>query len=980
MTPMLRREADKTFQRTLTRTIVLPIVLLVILALVFSALIAILLDANGWVAHTEQVLAATNNLEANIFDQESGLRGYLLTGEQSFLAPYTTASAEIGQKFDRLSDLVKDNPLQIERIGSVRSLNAQWQEFADRVLTAKQNGGDFVSPVIAGEGKLRVDAMRGLVRQIRGTEDELLLQRTTSATRVTQTVIVGSLVGLIALGGVLTFTTRRALLQLAHSYNTALQSAEQNEQNLYTQRELFRSTLASIGDAVISTDAQGRVSFMNAVAETLTGWTSDQAVGKPIDDVFTIVNEETHQPAVVPIARVLSEGIVMGLANHTALVRRDGTNMPIDDSAAPVRDASGVLVGAVLVFRDISERYRAEQELRMSERRYRDLAEAMPLSVYTADNSGKVDYYNTHWLSYTGLTMDDVREGRTQNIIHPDDIAGATEAWRAALASGTPYEFEYRRLRSDGAYRWQLGRAIPVRDNNGTIVQWIGTATDIDDYRLADQRIRSSEKRYRDLAEAMPVLVFTTTPNGIVDYYNQRWLDFTGLAMEQALTQVWPELIHPEDRTALNENWSHALATSTPLDTEFRFRRHDGAYRWQLARALPIRNEANDITHWVGTNVDIEDQKRAEQELRESEAEFRQITESMPQLVWTTMPDGYHVYFNQRWYNYTGTTLEQVRGEGWSNFLHPDDYDRTLAVWQHSLQTGEPYNIEYRFKQTGTDQYHWFLGRAAAIRDSDGQISQWFGTCTDIDEQKQTEATLLERTTRLAQTTTMLEERNRELDQFAYVTSHDLKAPLRGIANLSQWIEEDLGTSVTADIRKQLELLRGRVHRMEGLIDGILQYSRIGRTKSTVEYVDVNELVADVVDLLAPPETVTIAVEPDLPAVRTERLYLQQVFQNLISNALKHGGRQDLRIDIGCADAGGFYQFSVADNGPGIAAQYHDKVFVIFQTLASRDKVEGTGLGLSLVKKIVELHGGRVWLESSEGAGATFFFTWPKQA
>jgi signal transduction histidine kinase len=310
--------------------------------------------------------------------------------------------------------------------------------------------------------------------------------------------------------------------------------------------------------------------------------------------------------------------------------------------------------------------------------------------------------------------------------------------------------------------------------------------------------------------------------------------------------------------------------------------------------------------------------------------------------------------------------------------LHPDDYERTLEVWQHSLRTGELYEIEYRFKEAKTGKYRWFLGRAHPIRDNNGAITRWFGTCTDIDDQKRAEVTLRAQAEELGYTAALLEERNRELDQFAYVTSHDLKAPLRGIANLSQWIEEDLGDNATEEIRKQLDLLRGRVHRMEGLIDGILQYSRIGRLQGTIEQVDVDELLADVVDLLAPPPGFNITIEPEMPTIMTERVLLQQVFANLIGNAIKHHHRSEGTIHVSAEPNHTHFIFRVADDGPGIAPQYQDRIFGMFQTLAPRDKVEGSGLGLSLVKKMVEHQGGRIWVQSKEGQGATFCFTWPK--
>jgi light-regulated signal transduction histidine kinase (bacteriophytochrome) len=224
-----------------------------------------------------------------------------------------------------------------------------------------------------------------------------------------------------------------------------------------------------------------------------------------------------------------------------------------------------------------------------------------------------------------------------------------------------------------------------------------------------------------------------------------------------------------------------------------------------------------------------------------------------------------------------------------------------------------------------------------------------------------------------------LRKRNQELDQFAYVVSHDLKAPLRAIANLSSWIEEDLSESMTEDTLHQMNLLRGRVHRMEGLIEGLLQYSRVGRIQVPSERVQVEKLLAEIIDSLAPPPGFEVKVEPGMPTFVTEKLALQQVFSNLISNAIKHNRAESGYVKISVKELDEFYEFSVADDGPGIAPQYHDKVFVIFQTLEARDKVENTGIGLSLVKKIVEGQGGTISLESAEGEGANFRFTWPKQ-
>lgn len=241
----------------------------------------------------------------------------------------------------------------------------------------------------------------------------------------------------------------------------------------------------------------------------------------------------------------------------------------------------------------------------------------------------------------------------------------------------------------------------------------------------------------------------------------------------------------------------------------------------------------------------------------------------------------------------------------------------------------------------------------------------------DISERRHAE----ERQARLV---SELKSANEELKSFAYVVSHDLKAPLRAIGSLADWIAADYGDKFDEAGKELLQLLTSRVRRMDGLIDGILQYSRVGRVKETIAPVDLAQLVHDVIDLLAPPAHIHIRVETPLPTVSADRTRMQQVFQNLLGNAIRHMDKPQGDIRIGCSPLADGWRFYVADNGPGIEARHFGRIFQLFQTLAPRDRVESSGVGLALGKKIVELYGGRIWLESEPGQGSTFFFTLPR--
>jgi signal transduction histidine kinase len=306
----------------------------------------------------------------------------------------------------------------------------------------------------------------------------------------------------------------------------------------------------------------------------------------------------------------------------------------------------------------------------------------------------------------------------------------------------------------------------------------------------------------------------------------------------------------------------------------------------------------------------------------------------------------------------------------------PDGPAERIAALDRAYQSGQSAEVKELSDRIHTDagpEDRTLDLTVQPLKDEDGVVYGLMTHAVDVTDHVKTRK-------QLGDLAEALERTNRELDSFAYAASHDLRAPLRGIANLAQWIEEDLlaNDAIKPETREMLDLMRGRMHRMENLIEGLLHYSRAGRVHQQAETVDTGELARNVVDLLAPPEGVKVIIARDLPTIVTERLLLQQVLQNLIGNAIKHANRDDAEVFVTAKRVGRFYEFAITDNGPGIAPEFHDRIWGIFQTLEARDRVEGAGIGLALVKKIVEGQSGRVWVDSALGAGATFKFLWRK--
>jgi PAS domain S-box-containing protein len=360
----------------------------------------------------------------------------------------------------------------------------------------------------------------------------------------------------------------------------------------------------------------------------------------------------------------------------------------------------------------------------------------------------------------------------------------------------------------------------------------------------------------------------------------------------------------------------------------------------------------------------------------------RLIEASLDPLV-TIGPDGRITDVNEATEKITGWSRVELLGTDFADYF--TEPQRAQTGYQQVFREGtvRDYALQIRHKDGRVIPV---LYNATVYRDDKGDVIGVFAAAHDMTEHLKAEEMLRraydeleervrERTADLKRAVDQLEMANRELNDFAYIVSHDLKAPLRAISTLAGMLVNDYREKVDPEGKEHLDLLIGRVKRMYNLIEGILQYSRIGRVKEETEDVDINEVISQVIDLTVPPSTIKVVLDNQLPIIKGDRTRLQQIFQNLIGNAVKFMDKPQGEIHIGYSNDDGLSKFYVADNGPGIESKHFEKIFKIFQTLHPRDEVESTGIGLAIIKKIVEAYDGKIWVESSVGKGTTFHFT-----
>ena len=380
----------------------------------------------------------------------------------------------------------------------------------------------------------------------------------------------------------------------------------------------------------------------------------------------------------------------------------------------------------------------AQEAVRASETSFRLIVDSMPAFAWYAGPEGKIEYLNQRILDYTAEPLEHLVGFGWANVLHSEDVERTKKAWLHSIETGEPCEVDQRVRRFDNIYRWFRTTAQPLRDASGRVIRWYGVATDIEDWKRAEEGLRASEESFRLIVDSIPGLVNTTTAAGEFEFVNQQCLDYCGKTLDELKGWGTSDIVHPDDLSHLITEWRRAVETGHPYESEYRIRRADGVYRWFHVRSLPWRDTQGRIVRWYTLRTDIDDKKRVEEALRASEQNLRLIVDSIPGLVCTTNAAGEFQLFNRQILEYFGKPPEELKNWAASDVVHPDDLPRSIAAFTSSIETGQPLDIEHRCRRAN-GVYRWFQIRALPVRDTKGRIISWYVLLTDIDKRKQAE-------------------------------------------------------------------------------------------------------------------------------------------------------------------------------------------------------------------------------------------------
>jgi PAS domain S-box-containing protein len=476
--------------------------------------------------------------------------------------------------------------------------------------------------------------------------------------------------------------------------------------------------------------------------------------------------------------------------------------------------------------------------------------------------------------------------------------------------------------------------------------------------------------------DAIPLQIWRSRADGFTEYLNKRWLDYTGITFDRAIGWQWSAAIHPDDLPSLREAWGKILASGRAGEAEARMRRSDGAYRWFLFRAEPVKDATGTIQAWYGTNTDIEDRKLAEQKLRDSELNLRQMTETIPEMLWSANADGAIDYCNKRLLDYTGLPAEAIKGVNWTRLLHPDDVRDAGQAWLFCVKTGTPYRVEVRTIHAPDQEYRWCVTSAVPLLDERGGILKWHGTVVDMHDWKQAQEDLRNTQSALAHLTRVM-----AMGELTASIAHEVNQPLASIVTNGEtglrWLSRP--TPNFEKVREFTERMVADARRASDIIERIRAI--VSGQKVDLAQLSLKDIIEESIaflkqDFLSKGISIILDLATALPHIVGDRTQLQQVIVNLVSNAMQavaNSGDRSILIRTTLSDAETVY-CAVEDSGPGLDPAALPRLFDSFFTT----RKTGMGMGLPISRSIIEAHGGQIRAENdSKLGGARFSFELP---
>jgi PAS domain S-box-containing protein len=653
-----------------------------------------------------------------------------------------------------------------------------------------------------------------------------------------------------------------------------------------------------------------------------------------------------------------------------------------------------------LVFKDVTERKRSEQALRESEARAHQAAaraeaesrlldavlEAAPAGIIVAEASGRIVRMNPANARLWGPapsseSVDEYREWkgwwadgseRHGRCLAPGEWAMA----RALRGESSSDLIEIEPFDAPGTRRTMLNSGAPVRDAAGRILGGVVAQMDITARVQAEAALRRNEERYRLVSRATNDVIWDWELATDRLEWNEAVLEHFGFTREElgSTSEGWSSHIHPEDHDRVLAGLHAAIdGNQESWSDEYRFRRRDGSYAAVLDRGHIGRDASGKAVRMIGSMLDLTERQRSEAALRESKERFEALADNISQLSWMTDETGYIFWYNRRWFEYTGTTYEEMKGWGWRKVHHPDHVERVTERFTRHIAAGEVWEDTFPLRSK-TGEYRWFLSRAHPIRDETGQVRRWFGTNTDITAQLEAE--------------TLLKEALRARDEFLSIASHELRTPLTSLKLQLQMTRRriergDPRAYEPQQVSKLVEQSDRQLERLGRLIEDMLDIARIRTGRLIIEpgRLDAVVLTREVLERLGPHlaeagTPVTLEAPEQLEA-EWDRFRIEQVLTNLLTNAMRYGDRKPVTVTLRSLD--GSVLLSVKDQGLGVAKESQERIFNRFERAISANDVSGLGLGLFICRQLVEAHGGRIWVESEgPGQGSTFFVALPE--